>query len=217
MKLSLFLIILGLYMHIILENKILWAKNYKIPFRSNIKMSKNKLILANEKNILFFISKSNGEILRSIPTEESSVKNRFFNNLALFENNLIFLNTYGTVYSLDTKTMKINWFINMNQSSDINPSNIFKSKKLTISKNKVFFPTNNNFYALNLNSGITIFKKDFSSQLNPLIGNNVLYTIDNNYLIATETETGKIIFSYNINKKISEFLDIKEKKLNLKL
>ena len=36
------------------NNKILWAKNYKIPFRSNLKILENKLITANQNNNLFF-------------------------------------------------------------------------------------------------------------------------------------------------------------------
>ena len=41
-------------------------------------------------------------------------------------------------------------------------------------------------------------------------------TIENDLLIATETSTGKVIFSYDINKKISDYLNSKKKKLNLK-
>ena len=35
-------------------NKILWAKNFKIPFRSNLKLLNNKIIAANQNNDLFF-------------------------------------------------------------------------------------------------------------------------------------------------------------------
>ena len=40
-----------------LDKKLLWAKNYKIPFRSNLKILKNKLILSNQNNLLIFIDK----------------------------------------------------------------------------------------------------------------------------------------------------------------
>ena len=50
-----FLIILVIYMLMIIKKiKLLWAKNYKIPFRSNLKIYKNKLIAANQNNNLFF-------------------------------------------------------------------------------------------------------------------------------------------------------------------
>ena len=38
-------------------DKILWAKNYKIPFRSNLKIIDNKLIASNQNNIIYFLNK----------------------------------------------------------------------------------------------------------------------------------------------------------------
>ena len=67
------------------KNSILWAKNYRIPFRSNIKIFENKLIVANQNNTLFFINKKNGDVLKSIPTEETIIKNQFLNNISLSE------------------------------------------------------------------------------------------------------------------------------------
>ena len=49
---------------------LVWAKNYKIPFRSNFKISKNKIFIANQDNILNIIDKSNGQKLKTIPTEQ---------------------------------------------------------------------------------------------------------------------------------------------------
>ena len=58
------------------------GKNHKIPFRSNLKVYKDKLIVANQNNKLFFINRNNGEVLRLIPTEETLIKNNFVNNLS---------------------------------------------------------------------------------------------------------------------------------------
>ena len=74
---------------------------------------------------MFFINKDNGEIIKSFPTEETIIKNNFINNIALNDQNLFFINTYGTLYSLNNQNMNINWFLNLNQSSDLNPSNAF--------------------------------------------------------------------------------------------
>jgi outer membrane protein assembly factor BamB len=198
------------------KKNILWAKNYKIPFRSNTKITSNKIILANQNNSIYFLNKSNGELLSTIPTEESSIKQDFINNFSLNKDTLLFLNTYGSLYSLNINTMRINWFINLNQSIDINPSNLFKSNQIIISKNKVFVPTNENFYVLDLSNGSIIFKKDFSSILKPLILNNIFIAVENDLLIATDLNSGKIIFSYDINQKISKFLNTKKKKVELK-
>ena len=57
-----------------MTDKIVWAKNYKIPLRSNIKITKDKVIFADQNNNLIFVNKSNGEIIKRIPTEEVLVK-----------------------------------------------------------------------------------------------------------------------------------------------
>ena len=101
----------------------MWAKNYKVPFRSNLKISKNKLIAANQNNDLYFFNKKNGETINFIPTEENIIKNEFVNNIAINKENTFFLNTYGSLYSIDNDSNRINWFINLNQSQDLNPSN----------------------------------------------------------------------------------------------
>ena len=111
------------------ENKVIWATNYKIPFRSNIKISNDKLILSDQNNTLLFVDKNDGKILKTIPSEESLVKNAFKSNIAIYKKNIIFLNTYGSLYSINIENMKINWFINLNQSLDINTSNLFTSNK----------------------------------------------------------------------------------------
>ena len=45
-------------------NKIIWAKNYKIPFRSNLKILKDKIIVSNQNNTLYFLEK-NGEFVKT--------------------------------------------------------------------------------------------------------------------------------------------------------
>ena len=39
-------------------NKILWAKNYKIPFRSNLKIYNKQLALADQANTLYLFNSS---------------------------------------------------------------------------------------------------------------------------------------------------------------
>ena len=199
------------------NKKILWAKNFKIPFRSNLKIFKDKLILSNQNNHLYFINKNNGNILKLIPTEETVVKNKFINNISLDNESTFFLNTFGSLYSLDNNKMQINWFINLNQNSNINPSDLFLGNKIVNTKDKIIVSTNYFTYIIDNNTGSILFKKKFSSLIKPLIINNYLFLISkNNFLISLNLNTGKIIYSYDINKKISEFLDTKKKRAEFK-
>ena len=143
------------------RKKFYGQKIIKFLLDQILKSPQAKIILANQNNSIYFINKSNGELLSTVPTEESSIKRDFINNFSLNKDTLLFLNTYGSLYSLNTNSMRINWYINLNQSIDLNPSNLFKSNQVIISQNKVFVPTNENFYVIDLSNGSIIFKKEF--------------------------------------------------------
>ena len=148
-----------LYAYNYLDGKLLWAKNYNIPFRSNLKIYKNIIFAANQNNNLFFFNKLTGEILKQIPTEETIVKNNFINSLSLDEKNIFFLNTYGSLYSVDIKSKRINWFINLNQSLDVNPNNMFNGSQIVNSGGKIITSSNQFLYIIDSNTGSIILKK----------------------------------------------------------
>ena len=106
----------------------------------------------------------------------------------------------------------MNWFFNLNQSLDLNTSNQFRGTELVSHKDKIVISSNNHTYILESNSGTIIHKKNFSSIIKPIILNNYLFLINKkNLLICMNMNDGKIQYSYNINKKIAQFLNIKRK------
>ena len=78
------------------DDKLIWAKNNKIPFSSNLKIGGNFLFAANINNNLITFDKNTGNIINQIPTEESIVQKTFKNNLSLNKDSIFYLNTYGT-------------------------------------------------------------------------------------------------------------------------
>ena len=67
-----FQIIWVFYMLIIIKKiKFYGQKIYKIPFRSNIKITNNKLLYLIKIIIYIFLNKKNGNIIKTIPTEET--------------------------------------------------------------------------------------------------------------------------------------------------
>ncbi len=196
------------------KNSILWAKNYKIPFRSNLKIFDSKLVVSNQNNSLFFFDLTNGNQIKLIPTEDTIVKNKFINNISLNKINSLFLNTYGSLYAIDNDNIKINWFLNLNQSINLNPSNLYEGTPIINDGEKIVVSSKQYTYILDNISGSILHKKNFSTSIKPVIAKNFLFLITNNdLLISMNMETGKIIYSLNINQKISEFLNTKKKKV----
>ena len=68
------------------QKRILWAKNNKVPFRSNLKIKDSKLIAADQNNNILLFNKKDGKVLKLIPTEDSKINNSFRNNFSLNEN-----------------------------------------------------------------------------------------------------------------------------------
>ena len=199
------------------EKKILWAKNFKIPFRSNLKITDSKIILADQDNTLYILNKYTGEKLKSFPTEQIILKNDFKNSISLSKNLLFFLNTYGSLYSIDSKTNKIEWFVNLNPSLDLNFGDIFVSNPVIFHKEKIFISTYPYLYILDANNGSTILKKTINSVIKPIVSGDNLFLLTKDYLlVCLDINNGKVKFSTNINKEIADFLNTKKKLVSIK-
>ena len=198
------------------NNKLIWAKSYQIPFRSNLKIKGKNILISDINNTLYFIDKKNGEKLKTIPTEENVVKNNFINSLALDKNSLFYLNTYGSLYSINDKG-RIEWFINLNRSTNINPSNLFYSNPIVLHKDKLIVSTDLYLYILNSNNGLTLSKTAITSLLKPVIsGENLFIITKDNLLVSINLNSGKILYSIDIDQNIAQFLDTKKKSVSVK-
>ena len=189
------------------KNKVIWAKNYKIPFSSNFKISKNKLIISNKLNNLYILNKNNGDLIKLIPTENTQIKNEFKNNLSIKNDNLFFLNSFGSLYSVNLNTMRINWFNNFNQSIDLSPSNLFVGNIIVGDEDEIIISNNTDTYFIDLMKGSTNKKFNFTSSIRPLVINRTAFFLtDSNFLIAVNMNEKEIIYSYDIS-KIDEISD----------
>tara|TARA_B100000575_G_C23142154_1_gene665038 strand:- start:3462 stop:4787 length:1326 start_codon:yes stop_codon:yes gene_type:complete len=199
-----------------LNTNLLWAKNYKIPFRSNIKIYGEKIITANQDNTLYILNKFNGIQSKFIPTEETTVKNDFINSLAIKGNSLIFLNTFGSIYSINNENLRINWFSNLKQSFDLNPTNLFYANPVIASKDKIILSTDPYLYVLNSTNGAISFKKSITSIVKPIIsGDNLFIITKDNLLVCIDLNTKKMIYSIDIKREIASFLETKVKSINI--
>ena len=205
-----------LYVYNYFENKLVWAKKFDAPFRSNIKIDNKKIFIADENNNLFIVDVKNGNILRKIPTEEVLIKNDFVNNISTNKKNLFFLNTFGTLYSINKEDLRINWFVNVNSSLESNMDKIFYSNEIKVLSSHLVISTNNVLQVLDSENGSTKFKIPISSQISPIINNDYIFIVtNNNYLVSIQVSTGKIIYSYEITQLVSNFLKSKKKEINV--
>tara|TARA_X000000950_G_scaffold178759_1_gene216905 strand:+ start:1032 stop:2351 length:1320 start_codon:yes stop_codon:yes gene_type:complete len=202
------------YAYDYISDKIIWAKNYKIPFRSNLKILKDKIVLSNQQNSLLFLDKKNGNLLSLIPTEETTIQNDFINNISINNNNILFLNSFGSLYSINSENMRLNWFLNLNKTYNPSTSNLFFGNRIINHNNIIVASSNQNTYLVDAGTGAIRKIFNFSSSLKPIINKDYLFMITkNNFLLSIDLITNKILYSYDISKEVAKYLNTKKKKL----
>ena len=195
--------------------KLFWAKYYNIPFSSNLKIYKNKIAVANQNNNLKILDKNTGELIQLIPTEETTVKTEFKNSLSMNNSNsLFFLNSFGSLYSINFNTMKINWFNNFNQSFQISSTNLFSGNQILNNDNLIVLSSNNKTYLIDQKNGSIIKSFNFAAKIKPIIIENYIFLLTvNDFLIALDITDRKIIYSNDISKISRKKNKTKEKNI----
>lgn len=203
-----------IYAYNFLEKKFLWAKRNKVPFRSNLKILNDFLISADQNNNLIFYDKKNGDQFKKIPTETSKINGKFINYINHDNENIYFLNTFGSLYSIN-KDLNINWFLNLNKAIETNANNIFFSNDVLVNNNEVYVLTNEEFYILDKKNGFIKYKNNFSSNLSPVIYGDFIFLLnENNFLILIDSKSNEIIYSLDLNIEFRDNISKKRFKFN---
>lgn len=192
--------------------KLLWAKNFGIPFRSNIKIIDNKIFLANQDNTIYCLDKHSGDKIWTFATTLTHLKSNFINNVAIDQNNnsVIFLNTSGELYSINYLNRKINWFLNTKERISKTDSELFSGSTPVIGKTSIVFSRGDSIFNFDSFSGSTIWKKKIPTQIKTILNkNNIFLLTKNKFLVCLNLDTGQILWSKNIFNQIKT---LKEKK-----
>ena len=96
-------------------------------------------------------------------------------------------------------------------------SNIFSGNEIIYYNGKIIVSSNQNVYIIDSKTGLILFSKNFSPIIKPFINNDYLFLITkNNLIISINLRNKKIIYSYDINQKIADFLNTKKKEVKFK-
>ena len=145
-------------------NNLIWAKNFGVPFRSNIKTQNNQIFLANQDNIIYALSANNGETVWQFSTSPTTLKTNFLNNIAINEdtNELFFLNTSGELYAFDYFKQQIKWFLNVSKSTFIDDSDLFVATPIVLKNYNILISTEKSLKIFNTVLGEKKWEKKLS-------------------------------------------------------
>ena len=188
------------------RKKLIWAKNFGIPFRSNIKIVGKQIFLANQDNVIYSVDTENGDKNWRFSSSITFLKSDFINNFSIDKRNnlLFFINTSGELYSINYLTQKINWVLNFKDSSSSNVTDLFLSQPIVIKNNNLLISTDNAIISYNTLSGTKNWNFPSNSILKPVVTENYTYIFSKNkLLICIENITGEVLWSKNIYKSLN--------------
>ena len=188
---------------------IIWSKNNIVPFNSEIKIDNGYFYVVDYKNILRSISIKDGSEMWTLRTEESLTKSNKKISIVIEGENIYFNNSIGDITAVNLKSGQLVWQL-PTQSNNIS-KNAFQlsNSKLVINNNSILFSNNKNeFYSIDITTGLINWKNEINSDLRPVVIDKFIITISNKgFLFIIDKKTGNIIrindlhLNYKIKKR----------------
>ena len=189
------------------SGNLIWAKNYGIPFRSNIKTDGQSIFLLNQDNKFYKINSKDGEMELSFETFPTLLKSEQETNISLDteKNNLYFVTSTGQLYSVNYKTNNLNWLLDLSLTRG-QTEGLFFSSPIIFNKDKLFLSNSVATYSINSMNGRIIWQLPFSTYIRPIALEKFLIVCSKDgFILNLDPKTGKVIWSKNLfkdNKKI---------------
>ena len=171
--------------------ELLWSKYNNAPFISDVKILNDKFFAIDSNNIIKCFSIKDGSLLWKYKTESRIIKSSKKLSIAIKDNILIFNNSIGDINALDANTGNLIWLTPTVNSQDLIQSFLLKSSDLVINNDSVLFSNNSNqFFSIELKTGVINWKQKINSDLRPTIINDLIFTISlEGFLIVIPSNT----------------------------
>ena len=195
------------------SGELLWSKNNSAHFNSQVKVYKDKFFAIDSKNVLRCYSIKDGSEIWKIKTERLLIKSTKKLSLLIVDNIVYFNNSIGDITAVDIENGELLW-LTPTQSSDIYGQSFFtKSSNLVANNDSIFLSNNeNNFFSLDIKTGILNWKQNINSTLTPTLVDNLIFTITmEGFLVVIDRRQGNIIRITDIFKQFK-----KKKRLKIK-
>ena len=189
------------------NGKIKWAKNYNVPFKSNIKIDNDSIFLLNQDNKFYIISVKNGKQILDLETFPSLLKTKTKTNVSLdkVKKNVYFITSSAEIYSLNYKNRNINWLFSLTTGNTDQQVDLFFSSPIIYNNNEIILSSAISTFSMNSNNGQLNWEIPVISNILPvLIGDNICLSSKDGFILNVEQKTGKIAWSKNIFTKLKK-------------
>ena len=187
---------IGKYYLLNIDNgELIWMKNNVYPFNSEIRKFEDKFFIVDYKNILRCFYIKNGSECWNFATEDSLTISTNKYSIITYKDIVVFNNSIGDITAINTLSGLIQWQLPTQSNKIVNESYNFKNSKLVKDKETIFFSNNKNqFYSIDIKTGIPKWVNNVNSHLTPILVGEYIFTVsDDGYLYTIQKNQGNII------------------------
>ena len=194
----------NLYLINLDNGNLIWKKNNDYPFNSEIKIHKDKFFVVDYLNTLKCYKLADGSECWNVKTEDAFTISDTKNSIIVVNNRLVFNNSIGDITAVDINTGSIIWQTPTQSSKIKDKTYNFKISQIVSDGESVFFSNNNNeFYSIDLKTGILNWLNNINSSVTPIILNNLIFTVSKDgYFYVIQKKQGNIIRINDIYKNL---------------
>ena len=189
------------------NGKINWAKNYSVPFKSNIKIDGDNVFLINQDNKFYIISEKNGKQKLDLETFPSFLKTNSKTNISLdrYKKHVFFATSAGEIYSLNYKNKNINWMFSLSAINSDQKIDLFYSSPIVNQNNEVILSSTFSTFSMNSTNGLLNWEIAIASNIKPILqNNNIILSSKKGFMVNLDRQTGKVLWSRNIFSKLKK-------------
>ena len=188
-----------------ISGNLIWKKKHTSSFNSQIKIKDGNAVIVDLENNLRSFSIKNGQMLWSVPTELTVVSSQKKQSIIIVNNLVIFSNSIGDITAVDFEDGEIIWQT-PTQVMGFGKNITLRNSDLVSDGNFIYMSNNKNeFYALDLKTGLIKWRQQINSEIRPVIISDYIVTLSNQgLLIVLNKKNGNIIRINNILKNVKK-------------
>ena len=176
------------------ERKIICSKKNELPFNSKIKFYNDKIYVVDSNNNLNCFSANDGKFLWKHQTEKSFINSSKKLSILVKDQLVIFSNSLGDITALNVKNGSLVWQKFTQNSKIYEDIMTLKTSNLIEDDGSIYFSNNKNqFYSIDLDTGITNWIQNINSNIKPAVIGKFIFTISDKFVVTLGSK-GAICF-----------------------
>ena len=185
------------------SGELLWARNNSSAFNSQVKIYKDRFFVIDFENVLKCFSIKDGKEIWQVRTEKSFIKSQKKLSLIIINDVVYFNNSVGDISAVNINNGTLLWQTPTRGSVVLDEQIFLKTSDIIADNNTILFSNNKNeFFSLDLTTGILNWTQKINSSLRPTLIDNLIFSVSlEGFLFILDKKSGNIIRTTDVFKQ----------------